>query len=543
MANEPTPNPLRRLFGRLLGKLFGTPAESPAPSPSPAPPQPEPTPVPQRRRAPSTGIQAGPPPIASSFDASNYLPIGGDELKDAAKGIRLWGSPWFGRRDLIPPADDERTRLIDRGLVTHGFLTPEQLAEIHKVGAEMDRVRPTRALVRHGADRAGADAVEADRARRAEIKAQKKAEAAQRRQRRAETIAQRRDTDITFLGRGVSARLGDRRGDAARLRTAGLPVLATPAELAAALSLSVPQLRWLVFHAEVASRVHYVSFTVPKRTGGVRTLSAPHRKLAAAQEWTLRSILDRLPVAPPAHGFVAGRSILTNARLHARRAVVVNLDLEAFFPSIALPRVRSVFQRLGYSPAVATILALLCTECPRRLVTYDGKPYHVAIGPRGLPQGACTSPALSNQVARRLDRRLAGLAAKLGLTYTRYADDLTFSGDAALNDRVGYLMARVRHLAEAEGFAVNEKKSRVLRRNAAQSVTGLVVNDRPGVPRSEVRRVRAILHRAKTEGLDAQNREGRPHFRAWLRGKIAYIHMVRPEVGARLKTELEALLR
>ena len=92
----------------------------------------------------------------------------------------------------------------------------------------------------------------------------------------------------------------------------------------------------------------------------------------------------------------------------------MNLDLEGFFPSIGFPRVRKVFAGLGYSPAVATILALLCTECPRRAVVYDGVRYHVAIGPRGLPQGACTSPGLSNQVARRLDRRLGGLAASSG---------------------------------------------------------------------------------------------------------------------------------
>ena len=121
----------------------------------------------------------------------------------------------------------------------------------------------------------------------------------------------------------------------------------------------------------------------------------------------------------------------------------------------------------------------------------------VAIGPRGLPQGASTSPALSNAVARRLDKRLTGLAAKLGLTYTRYADDLTFSGTAEVNGRVGYLMARVRHIAEDEGFAVNPEKTRVLRRNTAQRVTGLVVNDKPGVGRREVRRLRAILEHEK----------------------------------------------
>jgi retron-type reverse transcriptase len=233
---------------------------------------------------------------------------------------------------------------------------------------------------------------------------------------------------------------------------------------------------------------------------------------------------------------------VTNARPHSGKAVVINLDLENFFPSITFPRVRSVLQRLGYSPAAATIIALLCTECPRQPVRYDGQLYYVAIGPRALPQGACTSPALSNQVARRLDRRLQGLAAKLGLTYTRYADDLTFSGNDELNARVGYLLARVRHIAADEGFAVNPKKTRVLRRNQAQRVTGLVVNDRPGVARREVRRLRAVLHHARREGLDYQNREGRTNFVAWLQGKIAYVSMVRPEVGARLTAELQVLL-
>src|SRR5262249_48704702 len=131
---------------------------------------------------------------------------------------------------------------------------------------------------------------------------------------------------------------------------------------------------------------------------------------------------------------------------------------------------------------------------------------------------------------------------RLRLTYTRYADDLTFSGSADANARVGYLMARVRHLAGEEGFAVNVRKSRVQRRNTAQEVTGLVVNDKVGVGRKEGRRRRAVLHRARTEGLDKQNRDGRPNFMAWLQGMIAYVHMARPEVGARLKAELLAIL-
>jgi retron-type reverse transcriptase len=217
------------------------------------------------------------------------------------------------------------------------------------------------------------------------------------------------------------------------------------------------------------------------------------------------------------------------------------MDLEAFFPSITFPRVRNVFVRAGYSPAVATILALLCTEAPRKQVQYAGQTYFVATGPRSLPQGACTSPALSNQVARRLDKRLQGIAKKLSASYTRYADDITFSGNEELKEKVGYAMARIRHIAQDEGFAVNEQKSRVQRRNSAQEVTGLVVNDRPAVPRKVIRRLRAILHSAKATGLAAQNKEGRTNFSSWLQGMIAYVGMVQPELGQRMMNELHAL--
>jgi hypothetical protein len=144
-------------------------------------------------------------------------------------------------------------------------------------------------------------------------------------------------------------------------------------------------------------------------------------------------------------------------------------------------------------------------------------------------------------VARRLDRRLGGLAKKLGLAYTRYADDLTYSAGPGFRDKVGWLIARVRHLADDEGFAVNPKKTRVKRPESRQTVTGLVVNVTPAVPRDVVRRVRAILHRARTEGLAAQNRDGHPHFRAWVEGMIAYIAMARPEAGAKLRADLDRL--
>jgi RNA-directed DNA polymerase len=519
----------RDLVRRFLGGAEPEPQSPPvSPIPEPGPPAPVATP-----EAPA---QAADPPRSLGAEPGDFLPPTRDELKALGQG-----SPWFGRRDLIPPAEDARTRLIDRAMVAHGFLTPEALAEIHRVGDAMERARPTEEAIQARSGLAGEEAVEADRAERARIKAARKAEAVERKRRHAEAVAHRHATEILYLGRGVSRFLDDHHADLDALEAAGLPTLSNPGELAGALGLTVSRLRWLAFHAEAATRVHYVTFEVPKKSGGTRTLKAPHRTLASAQRWIFDRIVGLLPVEAEAHGFVPGRSILTNARPHAGKAVVVNMDLEDFFPSVGYRRVRAVFRRVGYSPSVATVLALLCTECPRREVVYDGTRYYVATAPRGLPQGASTSPALSNQVARRLDRRLAGLASKLGATYTRYADDLTFSGDDALGPKVGYLMARVRHLALAEGFRVNEAKSRVLRRNAAQVVTGLVVNDRPGVPRDEVRRLRAILHRAKLEGLDAQNRRDHPDFRAWLRGKIAYVGMARPEVGARLLAELDRL--
>lgn len=513
-------NPLAREMPPELAALQRAPASSP----------------------PARELQRPPQDKKLGLDAAQFLPISRDEQKARAGKISS-AELWQGvRRDLIPPVGTERTDLIDRGMVTAGLLSPEQLAEIHRVGAAMDLVRVDAELIARETKKAGEAAVEEDRAARAAIKAKKKEEAARRKAQRAAEIAHRKENDIIYLGRGVSGRLGQRTSDADKLRELDLPALSTPAELAAALKISIKQLRWLAFHTEVASRTHYIQFTVPKRSGGLRTLSAPHRKLAKVQQWILRTILDKLATQPAAHGFVKSRSILTNAREHAGKQIVVNCDLENFFPTITFPRVRAVFQRCGYSPAVATLLALLCTEAPRKQVQYAGQTYYVAIAARGLPQGACTSPALSNQVARRLDKRLQGIATKLNLAYTRYADDLTFSGNEEFQERTGYLLARIRHIAQDEGFAVNEAKSRILRRNTSQEVTGLVVNERPKVPRKTVRRLRAILHGARKTGLAAQNREGRTHFHSWLRGMISFVAMSQPALGVKLQTEMAELL-
>ena len=470
-----------------------------------------------------------------NLDPGQFAPLTSDQVRRRARWQMgsLFRNPWFGRRDLIPPVSDERTALIDRGMVGLGLLTPEQLVEIHEVGAQMEKLRPD--LLQAGA--IADQAVTLDEEERKRRKEQKKAEAAERKRRHAEDVARRKQTDIVFLGRGVSGGLADRRANIEKLQRLQLPALATPADLAKALNLPIPRLRWLAFHSEAATVTHYVRFQVPKKSGGLRELSAPHHDLAAAQQWILMHILEKIPTHEAAHGFVPGRGTRSNAVLHVGRAAVVNLDLKDFFPAITFPRVKGIFQELGFSPAVATILGLLCTECPRRKVEYAGRIFHVATGPRALPQGACTSPALSNLLARRLDSRLAGLADKLGFTYTRYADDLTFSGSGEAASKTGYLLARVRHIVADERLTVNEAKTRVQRAGMRQTVTGIVVNKRPNVPRRMTKRLRAILHQATKTGLAAQNREHRDNFVPWLGGMIAYVLMVSPEKGRRLREQ------
>ena len=429
----------------------------------------------------------------------------------------------------------ENTVAAAAGLTRRAFEAPH-LLPVGKQSESAGSGRQTQAV-----DASGSSSGRTSLAVAARREARRRARENERLRLQAIRRTDRLNRDITYLGQGVSGWLNERDSDEERLRQSGLPVLATPADVARALGISLRSLRGLAFHAEVTRLNNYVRFTIPKRSGGVRVLQAPQRRLAAVQQWILREILDRLPVSAQAQGFVRGRSVVTNAALHCGQAVVLNLDVQEFFPSIPFARVRRVFISAGYSKCVATILALVCTECPRQELTFEGRRLWVASGPRGLPQGACTSPALSNLVCLRLDRRLQGLSARLGLVYSRYADDLTFSGPAELRQRVGAVLKSVTGILQAEGLQVHPGKTRVQPRSTAQLVTGLVVNDRPGVRRDEVRRIRAILHRAAREGLQAQNREGHPNFRAWLYGRIGWIGQSRPELGQQFLQQLNAL--
>ncbi len=294
-----------------------------------------------------------------------------------------------------------------------------------------------------------------------------KAEAAERRKLRREAWLAYRANHVVHLGEGVwwNDMGGPDKWDVehAEERAAEneLPPLDTPQQLAEALGLSVAQLRWLAYHRDAATRIHYRRFVIPKRGGGERAIWAPLPKLKAAQHWILHHIAEKLPVHGASHGFLSGRSTLTNATTHTNARVVVKMDVKDFFPTVTLSRVRGIFRKAGYRKQVATLLALLCTESPREVTELDGQTYYVALGPRCLPQGAPTSPALTNTLCLRLDRRLTGLAKKLGWRYTRYADDLTFSLPESHTGkpRLGSLLGLVKRVVEAEGFNQRQRQA------------------------------------------------------------------------------------
>ena len=327
---------------------------------------------------------------------------------------------------------------------------------------------------------------------------------------------------------------------AARLEQKGLPALERPEDLCEALGLTLSELRWLCYHREAATSLHYRAFEIPKKTGGVRQIWAPMPKLKAAQEWVLRNIAERLVVHGAAHGFVAGRSIYSNALEHADARLVVSMDLADFFPSFTFKRVKGIFRQAGYMDGIAALLALLCTEAPREVTEHEGQRYYLALGPRCLPQGSPASPALTNAACLRLDRRLAGWAAKAGWRYTRYADDLTFSVPSSAEEEpsVSQLLGVVHAIVEEEGLVVRDDKTHVMRRGARHQVTGLVVNGAasPRPPRELRRRVRAMVHNvASGRGL----REGDSLSR--LVGYVAYLHMCDPVEGRRLLECLKGL--
>ncbi len=339
----------------------------------------------------------------------------------------------------------------------------------------------------------------------------------------------------------------------------GWPVVAidSPAHLAELLELSSGQLEWLADVKGLERTTpreqlrNYRYAIVRRRSGVARVIEAPKLRLKEVQRWILREILDRVPVHEACHGFAAGRSVLTNAQPHVGQPAVLRLDLKDFFASVAARRVFGTFRLAGYQPRVAHLLTGLCTNVVPQMVWAAmppaGDPRLVRprfwlgrqLATPHLPQGAPTSPALANLLAFRLDRRLTGLADAGCFRYSRYADDLTFSGPLALLACRTRLEQLVAEIAQDEGFALNAGKSRLQTAASRQSVCGVVVNVRPNVARTEYDQLKAILHNARRYGPGSQNRARADDFRAHVRGRIAWLSALNPERGERLLRRFE----
>jgi RNA-directed DNA polymerase len=282
---------------------------------------------------------------------------------------------------------------------------------------------------------------------------------------------------------------------------------------------------------------NYREFDIPKRSGGTRRISAPQTNLIILQRSLAAQLERTFKLKASVHGFAKGRSIVSNAAPHVKASHVLNIDIQDFFPSINFGRVRGLFMSKPYSlPAsVATVIAQICCH------------------ENALPQGAPTSPIVSNMICARLDTQLRNYAKVSGIFYTRYADDLTFStrkrqlpqtlGNALVTDgkREFQIATELRKLIESNGFTINNSKTRYFGRNDRRVVTSLVVNRTVNLRRNYIRHVRAMLHSWRTDGaakaLDKHLAGKRwrvrnpalppPSFEAILRGKLSYMVSVR----------------
>ena len=327
-------------------------------------------------------------------------------------------------------------------------------------------------------------------------------------------------------------------------------VLETVRDLADWLRLDPEHLLWF---ADVQGRnrsenlsllSHYTRRILAKPYGAIRLIETPKQHLKSIQRRIFQEIVTSIPLHPSVHGFCKGHSILTFASPHVAREAVLRLDLQDFFPSISGPRVQALFRTLGYPEPVADLLGGLCTiATPRRIWRHPSCEMFVEELVRArvlyarphLPQGAPTSPALANLCAFRLDRRLNGLARSAEVVYTRYADDLAFSGDVRFARRADYFISQAARIISEEGFSLHHRKTRLMRPSVRQHLAGLTLNVRPNLPRREVDRLRATLTNCVRYGPKTQNRELHPDFYRHLEGKVAFAAMVNPARAVKLR--------
>jgi hypothetical protein len=332
-----------------------------------------------------------------------------------------------------------------------------------------------------------------------------------------------------------------------------VPTLATPADLAAWFDIEASELDWFAATQGRAGRTgpgplaHYTYRWADKSSGGYRLIEAPKARLKALQRRLLEGILGRVPIHAAAHGFCRGRGVLSYASPHTGKELVLALDLRDFFASVRASRVFAIYRTMGYPDPIARLLTGLSTHAvssviwagaprPRDAAEVDarfhsGRFYQAS----HLPQGAPTSPALANLAAFRLDLRLAAAARAADVTYTRYADDLAFSGDAPFARNALSFLRIAAQIVDEEGFDLNVRKTRLLGQGVRQRLAGVVVNALPNVARDEYDRLKATLYNCRRDGPTAHNRDGHVAYRAHLQGRVAWVEQVNPERGSKLR--------
>lgn len=257
----------------------------------------------------------------------------------------------------------------------------------------------------------------------------------------------------------------------------GLPVIYDHRHFS---QLTGVHLKYLYSSVHSPSR-YYREFAIQKRSGGTRTLREPYPLLKQVQRWILDGLLVKLPVSRHAFAYVPSRRIKDHASRHTGKQVVLRLDIKNFFPTLGGRRVSSLFASLGYSPDLAEFLGDLCS-----------------FG-RELPQGAPTSPALSNLLFRNLDNEISTIASSVDARYSRYADDMVISGDFP----VGFIVRSVERVLRREELTLNRRKTRVMRASQRQEVCGIVVNQGLSVRRETKRSFSQEVHYIKKYGLEA----------------------------------------
>jgi hypothetical protein len=326
-------------------------------------------------------------------------------------------------------------------------------------------------------------------------------------------------------------------------RDLSLPALTTRSELAEWLGLKPEQLirfcdlNGLSNRQDHPFKPHYNFHVLPKRSGGQRLIEEPRPMLKHLQRRLLSGMLSRIPASPHAFGFVTGRNCIQGAAKHAGEQILLTFDLRDFFHSIPQSRLFGLFRSLGYPGAIARDLVGLTTlATPPHILRRLGPGQDNRLTNRHLPQGAPTSPALANLCAFHLDRRLAGLARRIGATYTRYADDLSFSGDTCI---ARALQRAVPDIVVDDGFALNPAKTRSAHQSQQQRCTGLVVNQHVNIPRADYDRLKAIIHHL---ARPSDPRRADPAFLTQLEGRITWLEQVNLHKGAGLRIKLAQAL-